>query len=135
MFNISELDGIVIDQLDPQSMLRALVFKFILDDYQQEIEVLWLGRELDEDPYIYSDMDGDAFDHPDCCEICVRRSFEHGLKKLVGLTKLRELNLSRMDHKTCAREIAWLQEQWPQMTVLGKDDPPPNVRPSWMDLM
>ena len=46
-----------------------------------------------------------AFDHPDCYELCVRLSFEHGLKKLEGLRKLRELNVSRIDHKMRGREL------------------------------
>lgn len=66
---------------------------------------MWLGRELEEDPYLFHDMDEVAFDHPDCYEICARLSFEHGLKKLEGLRKLRELNVSRIDHKMRGREL------------------------------
>ncbi|KAK3829336.1 MAG: hypothetical protein J3Q66DRAFT_410841 [Benniella sp.] len=79
------------------------------------LEVLWLGYDcsIGEDEYGSGDFQ----------YTCLEMSLESGLRKLSGLKKLRELNVSYMKTKIDLEEVQWMAEHWPKLEVIyGLDE-------------
>ncbi|KAK3810840.1 MAG: hypothetical protein J3Q66DRAFT_413992 [Benniella sp.] len=72
------------------------------------LETLWLGLDIDATDTIQCD--------------CLEMSLDSGLYKLSTLTKLKELDISRMMTRISLREVQWMTEHWPQLrSIYGLD--------------